>query len=375
MTASPQQPAPTRKVRDLTGPGITTGFGMEGTDLGISAVTPSGRVLVVFGDTYAGAGVGAPHVGQPHPGRAQCTPTTEHPAGPGDPDWRSPVGLYADAGDLAGGLRWTGAAGEGPDDYAAQLVPYVHGRGCSTRLPSDVLTLGDSMYLHVMVNEGLGNVTRTEIHRSDDDGRTWQPTGAEFSPLLEGGHRQLWTWERGGDGFVYVMSTGFQRDKGVILMRTTEQALASGDTRDWETWGHAEGSWGWGKPTTIVLPGRVGELYLRRCEDFWTLTFFDAEHYRIDCLTFPSIGSDLLDPAVTTRTTLLPGCAWGDESDGTDGHARVAQLYCGCPLPGSTPEDWHVVVSQWNTDDSPAGPAGWPYRSMQFVAQIPRPAM
>ena len=62
--------------------------------------------------------------------------------------------------------------------------------------------------------------------------------------------------------------------------------------------------------------------------------------------------------------------------DGTDpatGPARVAQLYCGCPVPGSTPEQWHFVVSQWNTHDSAAGPAGWPYRSMQFVGSIPRP--
>ena len=78
----------TRKVRDLTGPGITTAFGMEGTDLGILARTPSGRLLAVFGDTFAGAGMGAPHVGRPHPGIEQCAPTTDERPGPGNPDWR-----------------------------------------------------------------------------------------------------------------------------------------------------------------------------------------------------------------------------------------------------------------------------------------------
>ncbi|MBB1009769.1 DUF4185 domain-containing protein, partial [Dietzia sp. SLG510A3-3B2-2] len=349
----------TRKVRDLTGPGITTVFGMEGTDLGILTRTPSGRLLAVFGDTFAGAGMGAPHVGRPHPGIEQCAPTTDERPGPGNPDWRSPAGLFSDTVDLSEGLEWTDAAGPGPRDYAAQLIDYVHGRGCSTVLPSDVLTIGDTMYLHVMVNDGLGTVTRTRIHRSTDDGRTWEPTGAEFSPLLEGGHRQLWTWELGGDGFVYVLSTGFQRDKGVILMRVREEHLADPDLRRWQTWGFRKGAWGWGNPTTIVLPGRIGEMYLRRCEDFWTLTYFDAEHYRIDCLTFPHIGADLLDRSVTTHTTLLHGSAWGDESDGSDpgaGPARVAQLYCGCPVPGSTPEEWHFVVSQWNTHDSAAGP-------------------
>src|SRR5690625_6244993 len=98
MTDTPRQPASTRtrKVKDLTGPGITTAFGMEGTDLGILARTPGGRLLAVFGDTFAGAGVGARHVGRPHPGIARCAPTTDAPPGPRNPDWRSAVGLFSD---------------------------------------------------------------------------------------------------------------------------------------------------------------------------------------------------------------------------------------------------------------------------------------
>ena len=357
------------KVRDLTGPGVTTRFGMEGTDLGICARTPSGRTLAVFGDTFAGPGMGAPFVGTPHPALAHCSPTTDERPGPGNPDWRSPVGLFSDTRSPSSGLEWVEAAGPGPGDYAGQLVDYVHGRGCSTVLPSDVLTVGDTMYLHVMVNEGLGTVTRTEIHRSDDDGRTWSPTEVAFSPRLEGGHRQLWTWERGDDGWIYVMSTGFQRDKGVILMRVAEEHLTDPSGEHWQTFGFANGGGAWRNPTTIVLPGRIGELYLRRCEDFWTLTFFDAEHYRIDCITFRDVGDDLLGPRAVRRT-LVHGAAWGDECDG-----HVAQLYCGCPIPGSTPEEWNIVVSQWNTDESPAGPAGWPYRSMQYLTCIERPPM
>ena len=312
---------------------------MEGTDLGILARTPSGRLLAVFGDTFAGAGVGAPHVGRPHPGIAQCAPTTDDRPGPGNPDWRSPVGLFSDTSDPTDGLKWAEASGPGPRDYASQMLDYVHGRGCSTVLPSDVLTIGDTMYLHVMVNEGLVNVIRTQIHRSTDDGRTWEPTGAEFSRLLEGGHRQLWTWERGHDGWVYVMSTGFQRDKGVILMRVREEHLAGADTANWQTFGHHKGEWGWGNPTTIVLPGRIGEMYLRRCEDFWTLTYFDAEHYRIDCLTFPDIGADLLDRSVTGHTTLLPGSAWetSPTAPTVAGPARVAQLTRRLPRPRIDP--------------------------------------
>src|SRR5690606_2215722 len=46
------------KIADLTGPDITTRYRMEATDLGIPVVTPDGRMLFVFGDTFEEAKVG-----------------------------------------------------------------------------------------------------------------------------------------------------------------------------------------------------------------------------------------------------------------------------------------------------------------------------
>ena len=57
------------------------------------------------------------------------------------------------------------------------------------------------------------------------------------------------------------------------------------------------------------------------------------------------------------RTTVLHGSSWDDEDHGA---GRVAQLYGGYILPGSTRADLHLMVSQWNTDTN------WPYRTMQF---------
>ena len=88
------------------------------------------------------------------------------------------------------GLRWTGSAG--PGDYAYQVVDYTHhgyrrvGRGVfawrqiSTVLPTDVITIGDDVFLHVMACRGLGNPRATELHRSRDSGRTWDPAGARW---------------------------------------------------------------------------------------------------------------------------------------------------------------------------------------------------
>lgn len=320
------------KITDLTGPGHTDRFSVGGTDLGVTVAAPDGRLVSVFGDTFEKAGVG----------------------GPG---WRSPVVLFADPASVGTGIEWTGAAGSG--DYAAQVLSYRHdsvlrGRRVSTVLPTDVITIDGEMYLHVMVCERLGEVHWTELHRSTDNGETWQPTGTSWPGDAHHGLFQMLTWERGDDGWVYVFSTGFQRDKGLILQRVPDNELTDPDA--WQGWGFADGTWGWGRPPTPVLTGAYGELCLRRFEGRWLLAFFDAGHYRIDVLC---LGAPTADLYAAPRQTLLHGCGWAAED-----HAcgRVAQLYGGYIVPGSTLDDLHLVVSQWNTETN------WPYRAMQFRA-------
>lgn len=312
------------KIADLTGPGLTTRFRMEATDLGVPVRTPDGRLLFVFGDTFEEARVGGGW-------------------------WRSPVALYGRFDGHRRPVVWTGAVG---GRHARQLWPYDHDNPAySTVLPSDVITLGDTMYLHVMVNKGLGNVVRTEIWRSDDSGATWSATGAVFAANLHGGMFQLLTWALGGDGYVYVLSTGFQRDKPVILHRVRPGRLT--DPGAYEPWGQGpDGRWAWGNPPTPVLEGRFGELCLRLLDGRWILTWFNQGDYRIEGLVADHPTADL---RTAHRRTLLWGTSWGDEDD-----THVAQLYGGYVIPGSTLDDLHLSVSQWNTE------AGWPYRVMQY---------
>lgn len=326
------------KVRDLTGPGHTDRFAIGGTDLGATAVAPDGRLVSVFGDTFAEATVG----------------------GPG---WRSPVVLFAEPGAIGEGLRWTGSAG--PGEHAGQVVRYRHFgprrwggrvRRVSTVLPTDIITIGDAMYLHVMVYQEPPKVVHwTEVHRSVDNGVTWHPTGARWPGDHLGGHFQILTWERDG-GYVYAFSTGFQRDKGLVLSRVPEDRLL--DVAAWETWGRTEDGWGWDRPYWPALPGRFGELSLRKVEDRWVLAMFDDGNYRMDIMV---LRSPLDDLHVAPRATVLQGSEW----DGEDHAAgRVAQLYGGFIVPGSTLADLHLVVSQWNTGTN------WPYRAMQFAVDI-----
>lgn len=325
---------PAYKIKDLTGPGHTDRWGIGGTDLGATTTAPDGRLVAVFGDTFARPTVG---------GRG----------------WRSPVALFGDPTTVASGLEWIGSSG--PGDYAAQLVAYRHGfriegKKVITKLPTDVICVGEELYLHVMVCRELGNVHWTELHRSSDNGVTWAPTGTRWPGDHLDGLFQMLTWERGDDGFVYAFTTGFQRAHGLILHRVAEDALT--DPGAWESWGVRGDTWGWGYGPTYVLPGRFGELSLRRVDGRWLLAAFDDGNYRMDVFGLASPTSDL---HVAPRATVLHGCVW-EEEDHQAG--RVAQLYGGYILPGSTLDRLDLVVSQWNTGTN------WPYRAMQFRADV-----
>lgn len=325
---------PAHKVADLTGPGSTDRYGIGGTDLGVMAARPGGGLVAVFGDTFDGAGVG---------GRG----------------WRSPVVLFGERAGR-GALTWTGSAGRGK--RARQIVRYRRGgrRGghrVTTILPTDVVAVDGSLYLHVMVCEGLGTVHRTEILRSDDGGSRWVSTPATFPGGLHGGLFQMLSWELGEDGNLYAVSTGFRRDAGLLLHRVAADRLT--DPIAWQSWGPGPDGWAWGGLASPVLPGAFGELCLRRVQGRWLLVAFDAGHYRIDVRALPDGPTTDLHRA--PRATLLHGCAWGAQ-DHTRG--RVAQLYGGYVVPGSSLDCLDLVVSQWNTG------AGWPYRVMQFRADI-----
>ena len=182
------------RMPPITGPGVTDRFRMAATDLGAPAVAPDGRILFVFGDTFEEPVVGGGF-------------------------WRSPVGLFADPDHpLDEGISWTSAVG---GEIAEQLVPYEHDEDpVSTILPGDVLTVGETMYLWMMVNHGFGTVAGTEIWTSEDSGKSWERTAEMFPGDHAGGLMQQCTWStHPEDGFVYLLTTGFQRDKGVILSR------------------------------------------------------------------------------------------------------------------------------------------------------------
>lgn len=331
-------------VGDVTGPGITDTWGVTATDLGVSAVAPNGRLISVFGDTFAG-----PAVGQG--------------------DWRSPVALLG-SGDADTPIRYAYAGGADPD-YAQQLWPYVHDGppwnqgGISTVIPSDVLVLDQTLYLHAIVNRGFPTVIWTGIWTSTDNGVTWVPMGpkATFPASLHRGYAQLWSWDHNpDDGWVYIVSTGFQRDKGIILRRVLPQNI--GDMTKYSGWGWANNQWAWdNEPTPITPPAESwGELTLRRLDTGkWILGGFLASQYALGYRVITSPTANLYEAAVQTPVV---GTSWAAQNLA---NSQVAQLYGGYVLPGSQLDvagGVGLVVSQWNTA------TGWPYRAMQFKVTL-----
>lgn len=313
--------ATTHKIKDLTGTlSSSGGFGVGGTDLGIPVRQPNGQIAYVFGDTFE----------------------QDMEGGPG---WRSPVLLRSAPGLDGSGIVFNGAAG---GSYAKQLLSYDHNSTeYSTWLPSDVITIGDRMYLHYIVNKGLGNVRWTQIAYSDDNGENWTVSSARWEADENNSLQQLWTWERGCDGYVYIISTKFiSRDQPIIMHRVPETALL--DKSQYEPWGYANGSWGWGKPASVILTGQFGELSLRRVENKWVLSWFNAGDYDITIKVFDSPTSNLYEAKTFKPIT----------------GAMAAQLYGGYIHPDSTLANLHLIVSQWNTTDN------WPYHATEWVTSV-----
>lgn len=324
----------TTRIGPITGPGLTTAFRMEATDLGIPVRCPDGRVLYIFGDTFERAGVGLGNAGF----------------------WRSPTGLYTDGSHPRDGIRFTGAVG---GETAQQMLPYEHNaNGLGTKIPSDVIEVDGILYLYVWNSgtEGFGTLKGTEVWSSKDNGATWQPTRANFPADAWGGIMHNMTWAKHADGFTYMFCSKY-RSGDLHLFRIKTENLW--DAAAYEPWGWTpEKGWAWGQPPSPVLHGRFGEMCLRELDGRYLLTFFDPEAYNIRAIVMDAPWSDL---TVLDQTTLLNGGAWGAESD-----TSVAQLYGSYVVPGSTLGDLHLVVSQWNTTD---GAKDTPYHAMHFRFQ------
>ncbi|MDQ0983270.1 DUF4185 domain-containing protein [Streptomyces sp. V2I9] len=307
------------KVRDLTGPALTGQFAAPWTDLGIPARCPDGSLLFLCGDTFDGGGVGGP-------------------------DWRSPVGLRS-SNAAPGSLLIDGAVG---GSHAVGLVPEGH-TGGTTALPSDVFTVGPTMYMHLMRGV-IHRTDHTDFWRSDDNGETWRYL-CQWPGGLYGGQFQQKTYAVADDGYLYVLSTAFDRNvtSGLLLHRVRQDS--PGNPAAYEPWGYAGGAWAWGNPpTTVTSPRRWGEICFRAMGGRYVLTWLGMSPLGIRAQIVASPTSNLFTAVEQTMIVpTLPGLETGN---------AVASPYGGFIVPGSEPGDLHITVSQWYDAQN--------YRVMQY---------
>ena len=169
------------------------------------------------------------------------------------------------------------------------------------------------------------------------------------------GFGDLLTWERGDDGYVYVMSSRFNRNDGVYLSRFRPEQI--GDRNTWEH--YVNGSWeanGGRNISPIIRDNmKAGEMSLRRIEDHWVLCMFNEKTASIEVRISDRIDTNWNDikPA---HVVVAGNGGWGASQTPNN----FTQLYGGYIAPGSTIADMNIVVSQWNTSNNSR------YMSTQF---------
>jgi hypothetical protein len=347
-----------RFVRDITGPGITSRFGFNGTDLGIAFQLPNGSGMYLFGDTFNGP--------CPSPG-----------------GWRAPAALRSQTGftsgtELANGIEWDNAVGGA---YAKELVHndhqmnVAHGPGGSykfselTVIPSDGISIGGKVYMFASsVHDWsvIGWITNyCFISVSGDPyGENWVRTDVQWLNDGKVDLRQQITLDKAGDGWVYAVGSSFSRaTDGMLLMRVREEDLMN--LARWQEWGWSESEgWKWRAPYqgTPFLSDSCGETSLRKIQDTWVLSYYDVKKYAIVTRYTKNIEGEWSEPKVQ-----VVGGTWGSCGDERGCPAgTVAELYGGYIHPASTLDELTLILSQWKTEPYET----WPYRSMQFIGSI-----
>src|SRR5688500_4216659 len=157
------------RIGALTGPDAPVDMKAPdicGTDIGTMAEI-GGRILLAFGDTFGWQGDRCPRFG---------------------PNWRSNVLAFTSDMDPSDGVAietWY----VGDDGKAKAIAEGVHQdafKGEQTRIPTAMVTVGDTVYLHTMSVHGfatMGGVwlcNNSRFYSSADEGATWKAAPETF---------------------------------------------------------------------------------------------------------------------------------------------------------------------------------------------------
>lgn len=299
--------------------------GFRSGDLGMMAPINDTEFAMIFGDSFRGDTVGTG-------------------------EWMSPVGVVAKR-DANGYVDIQRPLNRG--ERVEQTIPYLRD-GNLTLIPSDIINIDGTLYLQAMWTRGLHNVQYSEFWQSTDRGQTWKRAGHYYTGMKQKTSRrgldEMLSWELGPDGYVYIVTTTFDREHEapLYLFRITPDKLT--DRNAWEMVNLNNGTWvgSDGAGTAIFdrdANGRavkIGEMNLRYVDGYWVLVVFNEATLGVEVRISDRIDTDWNQiPAVT----IAKNGPWANEQTPTN----WSQPYGGYIVPGSSINDMDIVVSQWNT--------------------------
>lgn len=318
--------------------------------------TPDGTVVQIMGDILgpwsAHIGIGAGDLGTMTPLNgdefAMIFGDSFRGRKFGEGDWISPVGVVARMKN--GQIEILRPLNGRRDAYG--LINYFREEGDNlTLIPSDVININGTLYMQGMWNRGIGNVLDTQFWKSTDEGKTWKSIGRTPNHYLNG-LGQLISWEKGPDGYIYAVMSGFQREHPVYLARFTEAQI--GDQPSWELFDPDTGKWG--NEAGAILFGdhvKAGEMNLRYIDNHWVFVMFNEATLAIEVRISDKLPQSWNDVPVAT---IAKNGYW----DLQQTPMNFSQPYGGYIVPGSTIANLDVVISQWNTNTNER------YMSTQF---------
>ena len=339
--ASPSKVQPNVTVQvlgDILGP-YSQHVGFRSGDLGVMApINDEGEFAMIFGDSFRGDTVGRG-------------------------EWMSPVGVVAkrDENDYVDIQRPLNKG-----ERVKQTIGYLRD-GDLTLIPSDIINIDGTLYLQAMWNRGLHKTQYSEFWKSTDQGQTWESVSHYYSAMKHRGSQrgmdEMLSWEMGPDGYVYIVTTTFDRDKTNVapmyLFRVEPEKMT--DRNAWKMLNLNDGNWyGTDGSGTAILDhdteGRVvnaGEMNLRYIDGNWVLVLFNETTLQVEV----RISKDIdVDWSNVPSVAIAKNGPWSNQQTPNN----WSQPYGGYIVPGSSINDMDIIVSQWHN------PGGTRYMATQF---------
>lgn len=285
--------------------------GFRTGDLGAMAPMGNGEFAMIFGDSFRG------NFGQ---------------------GWMSPVGVVAtmDEDGFIKILR--------PIDNTSEVSDMIsyHRVNKSTLIPSDVINIDGTLYLHGTFHAPFGDVVTSNVWKSDNGGTTWKQISSTPGNHMDG-VTQLISWDKGPDGYIYATTTKFGRDSSVFLFRFKPEDI--GEPGNWDGYSPLTGEWTKHAEPILKRDVRAGEMCLRYIDGHWVLVMFNEESEDVEVRISETLGRNWDDVRVAK---IAQNGSW----DNNQTPLNWSQPYGGYIVPGSHLDDMDIVVSQWNTHDN-----------------------